>query len=137
MGIVVLLALPVSAQVGTPIEETWESGDFTAMSWERPDAQYRWEITSEGAHSGRYCARSGNYYTLNTESVLQLAVYLTDTGTLSYYRKVFSAEGSGGFLFWLDGELRDLIARGGLPAEGAGTLLPLPYRPGRHRQGLL
>ena len=110
LGIVVLLALPVSAQVGTPIEETWESGDFTAMSWERPDAQYRWEITSEGAHSGRYCARSGNYYTLNTESVLQLAVYLTDTGTLSYYRKVFSAEGSGGFLFWLDGELRDSLA---------------------------
>ncbi len=110
VGLSLLLAFPVSAQVGAPIVETWESGDFTAMSWERPDAQYRWEITSEGAHSGRYCARSGNYYTLNTESVLQLAMYLTDAGTLSYYRKVFSAEGSGGFLFWLDGELRDSLA---------------------------
>lgn len=102
--------LPVTAQVGSTIAEGWESGDFTGLAWERPDAQYRWEVTSEGARSGRYCARSGNYYTLNTESVLQLAVYLTDTGTLSYYRKVFSAEGSGGFLFWLDGELRDSLA---------------------------
>ena len=101
---------PLAAQVNAPLTEGWESGDFTSLSWERPDIQYRWEITSEGAHSGRYCARSGNYYTLNTESVLQLSVFLTDTGTLSYYRKVFSAEGSGGFLFWLDGELRDSLA---------------------------
>ena len=104
------VALPLSAQVVPSIAEGWESGDFTGLAWERPGTQYRWEVTSEGAHSGRYCARSGNYYTLNTESVLQLAVYLTDTGTLSYYRKVFSAEGSGGFLFWLDGELRDSLA---------------------------
>ena len=104
------VAFPLSAQVAPSIAEGWESGDFTGLAWERPGTQYRWEVTSEGAHSGRYCARSGNYYTLNTESVLQLAVYLTDTGTLSYYRKVFSAEGSGGFLFWLDGELRDSLA---------------------------
>lgn len=101
---------PLSAQAVSLIEEGWESGDFTGLSWERPGSQYRWEMTSEGAHSGRYCARSGNYYTLNTESVLQLAVYLTDTGTLSYFRKVFSAVGSGGFRFWLDGELRDSLA---------------------------
>ena len=102
--------LPLTAQVNAPLTEGWESGDFTSHLWERPDLQYRWEITSEGAHSGRYCARSGNYYTLNTISVLQLSVFLTDTGTLSYYRKVFSAEGSGRFLFWLDGELRDSLA---------------------------
>lgn len=102
--------LPLVAQVDSSLTEGWESGDFSRLSWERPGMQYRWEVTSEGAHSGRYCVRSGNYYTLNTESVLQLAVYLTDSGTLSYYRKVFSAEGSGGFLFWLDGELRDSLA---------------------------
>ncbi|MBR4229115.1 MAG: choice-of-anchor J domain-containing protein [Bacteroidales bacterium] len=105
-----LMALPAAAQVDSLLTEGWESGDFTRLSWERPGAQYRWEVTSEGAYSGRYCVRSGNYYTLNTESVLQLAVYLTDSGSLSYYRKVFSAEGSGGFLFWLDGELRDSLA---------------------------
>ena len=102
--------LPLAAQVDSALVEGWETGDFTSLLWERPGTQYRWEVTSEGAYSGRYCARSGNYYTLNTESVLQLAVYLTDTGALSYYRKVFSAEGSGGFLFWLDGELRDSLA---------------------------
>ena len=102
--------LPLAAQVDSSLTEDWESGDFTRLAWERPGTQYRWEITSEGAHSGRYCARSGNYYTLNTESVLQLGVYLTDTGILSYYRKVFSAEGSGCFFFWLDGELRDSLA---------------------------
>ena len=104
------VVFPLAAQGVSSIEENWESGDFTGLAWERPGTQYRWEVTSEGAHSGRYCARSGNYYTLNTESVLQLAVYLTDTGTFSYYRKVFSAEGSGGFLFWLDDELRDSVA---------------------------
>lgn len=102
--------LPLAAQVDSSMTEGWESGDFTRLSWERPGTQYRWEVTSEGAHSGRYCVRSGNYYTLNTESVLQLAVYLTDSGSISYYRRVFSAEGSGGFLFWLDGELRDSLA---------------------------
>ncbi len=110
MGVMITLAFPLVAQVGSSITEGWESGDFSSLPWERPGTQYRWEVTSEGAHSGRYCARSGNYYTLNTESVLQLAVYLTDSGTLSYYRRVFSAEGSGGFLFWLDGELRDSLA---------------------------
>ncbi len=74
--------LPSAAQVDSALTEGWESGDFTGLSWERPGTQYRWEVTSEGAHSGRYCVRSGNYYTLNTESVLQLAVYLTDSGSL-------------------------------------------------------
>ena len=109
--ILVILVGPLSGQVVShPIAEDWESGDFTSLAWERPGLQYRWEITSEGAHNGRYCARSGNYYTLNTESVLQLGVYLTEGGNLSYYRKVFSAEGSGRFRFWLDGELRDSLA---------------------------
>ena len=77
-----VLAVPLSGQVvSQPIAEDWESGDFSSLSWERPGSQYRWEITSEGAHSGRYCARSGNYYTLNTESVMQLGVYLTENGT--------------------------------------------------------
>ena len=110
MLMVVAGMFPLVAQVDSSLTEDWESGDFTGLAWERPGTQYRWEVTSEGAHSGCYCARSGNYYTLNTESVLQLGVYLTDAGTLSYYRKVFSAEGSGGFLFWLDGELRDSLA---------------------------
>ena len=90
--------------------ENWESGDFSAMQWERIGNQYQWEITSEGAHSGRYCARSGNYYMANTESTLQLSVYLNESGTLSYYRKIFSSESSGTFYFYLDGVQKETLS---------------------------
>ena len=90
--------------------EDWETGDFTSLQWERPGNQYKWEITSEGAHSGRYCARSGNYYTKNTESVLQLSVYLNENGTLSYFRKIFSSENSGNFYFYIDGVLKETLS---------------------------
>ena len=90
--------------------EDWETGDFSTMQWERLGNQYKWEITSEGAHSGRYCARSGNYYTKNTESVLQLSVYLNENGTLSYFRKIFSSENSGTFYFYLDGVQKETLS---------------------------
>ncbi|MBR5982873.1 MAG: T9SS type A sorting domain-containing protein [Bacteroidales bacterium] len=90
--------------------EDWETGDFTSLQWERPGNQYKWEITSEGAYSGRYCARSGNYYTKNTESVLQLSVYLNENGTLSYFCKIFSSESSGIFYFYIDGVLKETLS---------------------------
>ena len=90
--------------------EDWETGDFSTMQWERLGNQYRWEVTSEGAHSGRYCARSGNYYTKNTESTLQLSVYLNENGTLSYFHKIFSSENSGTFYFYLDGVLKETLS---------------------------
>ena len=90
--------------------ENWETGDFSAMQWERLGNKYKWEITSEGAHSGRYCARSGNYYMANTESTLQLSVYLNESGTLSYFRKIFSSENSGTFYFYLDGVLKETLS---------------------------
>ena len=105
------LSCTLFAQVDPPqIEEGWESGDFSSLQWERPGSMYLWEITSEGAHSGRFCVRSGNYYTKNTESVLQLPVYLTEAGNLSYFRKIFSSPTSGFFRFYLDGQLRDSLS---------------------------
>ncbi|MBQ5423987.1 MAG: T9SS type A sorting domain-containing protein [Bacteroidales bacterium] len=100
----------LSAQSPSAMTEDWESGDFSSMQWERSGNQYRWEITSEGAHSGRYCARSGNYYTKNTESVLQLSVYLNESGTFSYFRKIFSAESSGTFYFYIDGVQKETLS---------------------------
>ena len=106
-----LLSYTLSAQIDNlQIIEGWESGDFSALNWERPGARYLWEITSEGAHSGQYCVRSGNYYTKNTESVLQLPVYLTEDGNLSYFRKIFSSPTSGFFRFYLDGQLQDSLS---------------------------
>ena len=90
--------------------EDWETGDFSAMQWERLGNQYKWEVTSEGAYNGKYCARSGNYYMANTESTLQLSVYLNESGTLSYFRKVFSSENSGTFYFYLDGVLKETLS---------------------------
>ena len=90
--------------------EDWETGDFTSLQWERHGNQYQWEITSEGAHNGRYCARSGNYYTKNTESVLQMSVFLNENGTLSYFRKIFSSENSGTFIFYIDGVQKETLS---------------------------
>ena len=104
------MVLPLSAQSGVTVEEGWETGDFTSFLWERPGTQHRWEVTSEGAHGGRYCVRSGNYYTINTESVLRLAVFLAEKGTMSYYRKVSSDATSGVFRFWIDDELQDSLS---------------------------
>ena len=89
--------------------EDWESGDFTTLQWERVGNSSLWEVTSEGAHNGRYCARSGNYYQDNVSSVLQLAVYLTEGGTISYFRKIFSAPNGGVFYFYLDGQQMDSL----------------------------
>ena len=89
--------------------ENWESGDFTSLQWERVGNSSLWEVTSEGAHNGRYCARSGNYYQDNIASTLQLSVYLTEGGTISYFRKIFSAPGGGVFYFYLDGQQMDSL----------------------------
>ena len=91
------------------MEEDWETGDFSTLQWERVGTRSLWEVTSEGAHSGRYCVRSGNYYQDNIASVLQLSVYLTDSGTVSYFRKIFSAPGGGVFYFYLDGQPMDTL----------------------------
>lgn len=101
---------PVSAQNNSQLMvEDWESGDFTTLQWERVGTQSLWEVTSEGAHNGRYCVRSGNYYQDNIESVLQLSVYLMEGGTISYFRKIFSAAGGGVFYFFLDGQQMDTL----------------------------
>ena len=89
--------------------EDWESGDFTTLQWERVGNRSLWEVTSEGAHNGRYCVRSGNYYQDNIESILQLSVYLMEDGTISYFRKIFSAPGGGVFYFFLDGQPMDSL----------------------------
>ena len=108
--LVSLWVMPVFAQDTTQLMvEDWETGDFSSLQWERVGTRSLWEVTSEGAHSGRYCARSGNYYQDNIASVLQLSVYLTEGGTISYFRKIFSAPGGGVFYFYLDCQPMDTL----------------------------
>ena len=106
---VILGVLSLQAQNSPQMVEDWETGDFSTLQWERVGTRSLWEVTSEGAHSGRYCVRSGNYYQDNIESVLQLSIYLTDSGTVSYFRKIFSAPGGGVFYFYLDGQAMDTL----------------------------
>lgn len=87
--------------------ETWESGNFESYRWERPGSRYLWEITTEGTQHGRYCARSGNYYANGTESILQMAIVVTDSGRVSYQRRVFSENRYDFFRFYLDGVLME------------------------------
>lgn len=114
--IVAILALVLSfyslaAQNNSqPIIEDWESGDFTTLQWMNGVGQHHWEVTSEGAHSGRYCVRSGSYYTSDNESGLMLPVYLSENGTVSYYRRIFSAPGAGIFIFQIDGMQMDSVS---------------------------
>ena len=110
--IVAVLGLSSSfAQEPSPLMvEGWETGDFSSLQWERVGTSSQWEVTSEGAHNGRYCARSGNYYQDNIASTLQLSVYLTEGGTISYFRKVFSAPNGGVFYFYLDGQQMDSLS---------------------------
>lgn len=99
------------AQEPSPLMvEDWETGDFSSLQWERVGTSSLWEVTSEGAHNGRYCARSGNYYQDNIASTLQLSVYLTEGGTISYFRKIFSARNGGVFYFYLDGQQMDSLS---------------------------
>ncbi len=90
--------------------EGWESGTFDTYRWERDQSVRKWEITTVGATSGRYCARSGNYYLNSTESVLQMVAAMTDSGMFSYRRKVSSESGYDFFRFYLDGVLMEQLS---------------------------
>lgn len=109
--VLAMFVWPLSAQNNSqPMVEDWETGDFTMLQWERIGNSSLWEVTSEGAHNGRYCVRSGNYYQDNIESVLKLSVYQTESGTISYFRKIFSAPNGGVFYFYLDGQQMDSLS---------------------------
>ena len=90
--------------------ESWESGGFESYRWERPGSRYLWEVTTQGTRNGRFCARSGNYYANSTESVLQLAVLITDSGAVSYQRRVFSERNYDFFRFYIDGVLMEEVS---------------------------
>lgn len=105
-----LMTMGFAQTDGSRTVENWESRSFETYRWERPQTSNRWEITPIGACSGHYCARSGNYYVNKTESVLQLAVNVTDSGMLSYMRKVSSESGYDFFRFYLDGVLMEELS---------------------------
>lgn len=105
-----LMTMGFAQTDGSRTVEDWESRGFDTYRWERPQTSNQWEVTPVGAYGGHYCARSGNYYINKTESVLQLAVTMTDSGMLSYMRKVSSESGYDFFRFYLDGVLMEELS---------------------------
>jgi hypothetical protein len=90
--------------VGVAIE-TFESGDFNFLNWEHVGDQH-WFITDEEAHSGTYCARSGN---IGDGEVSKLVVYtdIFDDGEISFWIKTSTEYHKDMFSFFMDGRKID------------------------------
>ena len=90
--------------VGVAIE-TFESGDFSFLNWEHTGDQH-WFITDEEAHSGTYCARSGN---IGDGEVTKLVVHtdIFDDGEISFWIKTSTEYHKDMFSFFMDGKKID------------------------------
>ena len=85
--------------------ETFESADFSFLNWEHTGNQH-WFITDEEAHSGTYCARTGN---IGDSEVTKLVVYtdiFTD-GEISFWFKTSTEYHKDMFSFFMDGNKID------------------------------
>ena len=90
--------------VGT-IREDFETGDFSQLNWYF-DYDKPWTITSDKAHTGSYCAVSGNIDDNEITSML-IEVENTSDGVISFYYKVSSTKNNDFMVFYIDGEMQD------------------------------
>ena len=93
-----------SFSVGVAIE-TFESGDFSFLSWEHYGNQH-WFITNEESHSGTFCARSGN---IGDSEITKLEVYadILQDGEISFWFKTSTEYHGDVFAFFMDGRKKD------------------------------
>ena len=85
--------------------ETFESGDFSQFGWSMNSNP--WIVTSSGAHTGNYCARSAQSLSNNSTSRMNIIVNTTSSSILSYYRKVSSEANYDKFFLYIDGQEKD------------------------------
>ena len=84
------------------VMDSFESGIFEPGYWTN-DPLHPWTIYSGGAYDGTFCANSGDI-DHNESSTLTLNFNSTESGEISFFRKV-SSEGNYDFLvFYIDGE---------------------------------
>ena len=81
--------------------ESFESSMFDNGYWTN-DPQYPWSIVNTNAYEGMYCAKSGTI-DHNQTSQLTLNFTSTESGDISFYRKVSSEEGFDFLIFYIDG----------------------------------
>ena len=93
-----------SFSVGLAVE-TFESGDFSFLKWEHTGDQH-WFVTDEEAHSGNFCARSGN---IGDNEVTKLVVYadILNDGEISFWYKTSTEYHKDIFAFFMDGRRKD------------------------------
>ena len=85
--------------------ETFESGDFSQHAWSMND--YSWEVITNNAYSGQYCARSMQGLPDSQKSQMSVTINVQEAATLSYYRRVSSEKNWDKFILYVDGVAKD------------------------------
>ena len=93
-----------SFAVGVAVE-TFESGDFSFLSWEHYGDQH-WFITDDDAHTGTFSARSG---AIDDDEVTKLVAYaeIVNDGEISFWFKTSTQYHKDYFAFFIDGRKMD------------------------------
>jgi len=126
------LNTPYSAMVSLPITlglmiEDFETGDFSALSWEHGgDAE--WVISPDESHSGNFSAKSGSI-SHNQTSELSINMNVLYEGELEFAAMASSEIGGSGTIydfleFYINGESQDLVIGGNSNWAEYSVLLP-------------
>ncbi len=91
----------IEVRIIGPIDEGFESGDFSAYPWTHGGA-LPWVVQSAESFSGTYAAKSGAI-THNESSTLTLPLEVTANGTISFMKRISSESGYDYLRFYIDG----------------------------------
>ena len=83
--------------------EDFETGDFSRFNWIDTLSTYPWSIDSVHAYEGNYCMKSTCEGIGNSESQIEVSVYVPLAGKMSFFSKVSSESYYDMGRFYLDG----------------------------------
>ena len=89
-----------------PVEETFETGDFSAFEWESLGGA-PWMIDNSTANSGTYSARSGVIGNGNL-TTLQVEVDVVEDGEISFFIKTSTEGDRDKLTFYIDNETKEM-----------------------------
>lgn len=107
------------------IQETFESGDFSYTNWEH-SGNASWFITDEEAHSGSYCARSGEIGN-SQESHLIVHADILEDSEIGFWFKTSTENHKDGLIFYLDNQAQGLWS-----GENGWTYFSASFEAGSH-----
>ncbi len=109
-----------------PIEETFETGDFSAFGWETLGSSL-WYIDNSIAYSGTYSARSGAISNGNL-TTLQVEVDVIEDGEISFFLKTSTEGDRDKLTFYIDNETQEIWS-----GEMDWSRVSFPVNSGRRR----